>query len=112
MADTTDRTSLYETLGRAGTIGLVWHCTPLPLRWLALPYGVYVYTHLLRQCTDLGQLKWMHRDLYRRSMLFRWFRPRYRLVEAYLEQRQPQDADPPAQTQSTLPHHGLHLGPA
>jgi hypothetical protein len=96
MGATTDRASLYEILGRAGTISLVWHCTPLPLRWLALPYGVHIYTHLLRQCNDLSQLKWMHQDLYRRSMLFRLFRPRYRLVEAYLQGRASSNRSSPA----------------
>jgi hypothetical protein len=87
MDSKTSTVSLYDILGRAGTLGMVWHCTPLPLRWMSLPYGVSVYTRLLRQCTDLGQLNWMHRNLYRSSLLFRLLRPRYRRVQSYIERR-------------------------
>jgi hypothetical protein len=65
-------------------MGMVWHCTPAALRWISLPYGVHVYARMLRQCHDLGELGWMHRDLYRRSLVFRLLRPRYRLVDSYL----------------------------
>jgi len=58
-----------------------------------LPYGVHVYTRLLRECDDLETLKRMHQDLYRQSRLFRLLRPRYRKVEAYLVDRM---AKPPA----------------
>ncbi len=85
MDSKTSTVSLYETLGRAGTLAMVWHCTPLHVRWMSLPYGVSVYTRLLRQCTDLGQLNWMHRNLYRRSRLFRLLRPRFHRVRSYIE---------------------------
>ena len=76
--------NLYDALGRGRTISMIWHCTPFPIRCLSLPYGVYVYTRLLRECDSLEALRRVHEDLYRQSLLFRLLRPRYRRIESYI----------------------------
>jgi len=110
MDGKTSTVSLYDVLGMAGTLGMVWHCTPLLLRWMSLPYGVPVYTRLLRQCSDLRQLNLMHRNLYRSSLLFRLLRPRYRRVHLYIERHTKLSGGRHAAIPAALPQteHSVH----
>jgi hypothetical protein len=78
-------TSIYDEIGWAGLLNVVWNSTPYPLRFFALPYGLCIYGNFLKASSNLHQLLSVHARRYTSSIVFRLFRPRYRRVQRILE---------------------------
>jgi hypothetical protein len=72
------RKSLLDQIGWRGLWAVGWHCTPLVLRAIALPYTLIVYRRLLAASDSLEHLLVLHSDKYQSSLLFRALRPRFR----------------------------------
>lgn len=85
--DTPSAKTLLDKIGWAGLFLIVWRSTPLPLRIVALPYGLITYRRLLAASYNAESLRSLHAEEYQRSLVFRLLRPRYREVEHLLEAR-------------------------
>ena len=81
--------SLFDRIGWHGLFLVVWRSTPVPLRLVALPYGILVYRKLLAACSDSNSLYTLHVQQYEASLLFRLLRPRYRRVDDTLRALDP-----------------------
>lgn len=78
--------TIYEKVGFPGLVDVVWHATPLPIRLVALPYGIVTY-HTLLQRHSLSGLHSAHSRMYQRSILFKLFRPRFQVAESILRHK-------------------------
>lgn len=76
--------SIYDEIGWAGLLNVVWNSSPRFLRLFTLPYGLRVYGSFLRGSTNLRQLLGIHTRQYMSSRMFRLFRPRFHKVEYFL----------------------------
>lgn len=63
---------------------VVWHAIPWPFRLLAFPYGLFVYSRFLARSTKVSDVKEMHTELCRSSIIFKTCRPRFRIVQRTL----------------------------
>lgn len=79
------QSNLYSLVGFRGLVRLVWSATPLYVRFLATPYVLAVYWRILRDSSDLEDLREEHRFHSEVSALFRWARPRYHRVRRILK---------------------------
>jgi hypothetical protein len=77
-------TSIYDAIGWPGLLNVVWNSTPYPLRFVSLPYGLYIYGSFLKASSNLQQLLSVHAGRYMSSTAFRLFRPRYSRVQRIL----------------------------
>ena len=73
-----ERASLYDKIGFKGLVDVVWRSAPRGLTGLlTFPYGLTAYYEILKESSDLDDLFAKHNDKYRKSVVFRHFRPRY-----------------------------------
>jgi len=85
MVKGVSRRSIYDKIGWAGLLHVVWNSMPYPLRFFALPYGLRVYGDLLRGSSNLNQLLCVHSRQYMSSKAFRLLRPRYHKAKYVLK---------------------------
>jgi len=76
--------SFYSRLGRWKVMKVVWHAIPWPFRLLAFPYSLFVYSRFLARSTRASEVKSMHVDLYRSSILFKICRPKFHIIQRTL----------------------------
>lgn len=76
--------SFYCRLGRRGVVKLVWRAIPWQFRIMAFPYCLSVYSRVLAECSTVGDVRAMHSKYYGDSRLFKFFRPRFRLIRKAL----------------------------
>lgn len=79
--------TLLDELGWTGLFRVVWRCTPLLIRPIALPYGLVVYGSILAASQTLLDMRTLHFNKYESSFVFRCLRPRYRKVKGLLGDR-------------------------
>jgi len=79
------RSSIYDKIGWTGLLNVVWNSMPYPLKFVALPYGLHVYSSFLKSSSNINQLLSVHSSEYMSSKLFRLLRPRYHKVKNILK---------------------------
>ena len=78
------RTDLATRLGWWGVVRVVWRAIPWQYRLLVFPYFWSVYRGLFKACACLDEVRLVHIDLYQNSLVFRMFRPRFRMIKRAL----------------------------
>ena len=76
--------SYLDRLGRRGTMRVVWRAIPWYWRLFVFPYCMFVYRKFFADCASVEDLRGMHIDHYNRSRVFRFFRPKFRLIKRAL----------------------------
>ncbi|MFH1725311.1 MAG: hypothetical protein ABII00_11920 [Elusimicrobiota bacterium] len=79
--------TILDKVGVRGLLWVVWYATPGVVRFWALPYSFLAYLSLARCSSTLAQLAELHAETYRRSLLFRYLRPRFRKIQTLLSER-------------------------
>ncbi len=85
MALKAESSPIYQRIGFKGLFKVVWNATPLLLKPLALPYGLWVYKSFMIQASTMLQLQNLHGIMYHKSNIFRLLRPRFRKAAKVLQ---------------------------
>lgn len=84
MHSRSNPSSYLECLGYWKCFSMIWRATPHLLKVIALPYCIITYTRLLAKSGDLDRLRFLHATMFKRSVMFRLMRPRYRIMKQLL----------------------------
>lgn len=84
MHSRSNPSSYLECLGYWKCFSMIWRATPHLLKVIALPYCIITYTRLLAKSGDPDRLRFLHATMFKRSVMFRLMRPRYRIMKQLL----------------------------
>ena len=87
MRDIIRRPNIYDKIGFSGLVHVVWKSTPYPphIKFIAVPYGLWVYRYILQKSPNLTELQYFHSRKFEESKLFRRIRPQYSIAKGVLE---------------------------